>query len=215
MLPTERWLDLLALQEKDRRLLAEALARSFGHSVTKRRSKSALDASGTPGETAPEVLEDIQRPTFEDYLVWTDGSCPSNPGRGGWAAVIVGKDGEPKKISGGKEQTTNNEMEVTAILEGLKAVPLFSKVVVYSDSQYAIGALSRWYEGWMRNGWKKKDGTNPANVDLIKSVLELTECRKVVFEWVKGHSGDPMNEMCDRLAAFAVPCKNSVDGTGT
>jgi ribonuclease HI len=133
-------------------------------------------------------------------VVYTDGSCLGNPGPGGWAWVV---DGGPSD-SGGEPHTTNQRMEVTAVIRALEA--LSGPVHVVSDSTYVVNCFRQnWHAGWMRRGWKNSQGKPVANRDLWEALfaLALDPARAVTFEWVKGHSGDRMNDVVDALATAA------------
>ena len=135
-----------------------------------------------------------------NFELYTDGSCLGNPGRGGWAALIKNIDtGEEKTISGGEEKTTNNRMELLAILNGLKALPLCSqnnnKIKIYSDSSYCVKGISEWLPGWVRCNFKDKK-----NVDLWKEYLVVSKNLDIVVEWVRAHNGHPENELVDSVA---------------
>lgn len=131
--------------------------------------------------------------------LYTDGACRGNPGRGGWGAILVyGK--YEKELSGGERETTNNRMELTAAIEGLRALKEPCEVALYSDSKYLVDAfLQGWVEGWRSAGWKRgrEELKNP---DLWAELYELVERHKVEFIWVKGHAGHDYNERCDALA---------------
>jgi ribonuclease HI len=131
--------------------------------------------------------------------IFTDGACSGNPGPGGWGAVLVC--GELRKeMSGGFARTTNNRMELTAVIEGLKAIKWEdAEVEVWSDSQYVVKAVTEgWLENWIRKQWKKVK-----NPDLWQEFLTLYRRHRVTFHWIKGHAGHPENERCDRLAVEA------------
>ncbi|HVC43894.1 MAG TPA: ribonuclease H [Candidatus Binataceae bacterium] len=123
----------------------------------------------------------------ETHYVYADGSCLGNPGPGGWAAVIVKPSGVSRTIYGGDPATTNNRMELTAAIEGLRVVPTGTRVVLRSDSQYVVKTMTL--------GWKRKQ-----NVDLWEKLDHEAGERRVIFEWVEGHAGDPLNEEADRNA---------------
>lgn len=132
--------------------------------------------------------------------IYTDGACSGNPGKGGWGAVLVYKDTE-KEICGGSADTTNNRMELTAVIEALKILKEPCEVSLTTDSKYVCDAITKgWVYSWKRNGWKKADKKPALNVDLWEQLLPLLEMHKVTFNWVKGHNGHPYNERCDRLA---------------
>jgi ribonuclease HI len=136
----------------------------------------------------------------EPTVVYTDGSCLGNPGPGGWAWAVEGGPHE----SGGEPRTTNQRMEVTAVVRALRA--LTGPVHVVSDSTYVVNCFrQRWWEGWLRRGWRNSQGKPVANRDLWEALfaLALDADRPVTFGWVRGHSGDPMNELVDELATTA------------
>ncbi len=135
--------------------------------------------------------------------LFTDGACSGNPGPGGWGAVLRFHDKE-KELSGGDPQTTNNRMELTAVIEGLAALKEPCEVTLTSDSKYVLDALLKgWVYSWKENGWKKADKKPALNVDLWERLLALLEVHKVDYRWVHGHQGHPENERCDALAVAA------------
>ena len=132
------------------------------------------------------------------YL-YTDGACSGNPGPGGWAAVI--KDGSSgMEFSGGEGNTTNNKMELTAVIEGLARTEKNSVVTVITDSEYVKNGITQWIFNWLKNNWQTSSKQPVKNKELWVSLLALTKERKVTWQWVRGHSGNPENERCDRLA---------------
>ncbi len=136
--------------------------------------------------------------------IYTDGACRNNPGRGGWGAVLVYGRVE-KELSGGEPLTTNNRMELTAVIEALKALKEPCAVTLTSDSKYVIDALTKgWARAWRAKGWKKADRSQALNPDLWEELLNLVDRHEMTYVWVKGHDGHPYNERCDKLAtAFA------------
>ncbi len=132
--------------------------------------------------------------------IYTDGACSGNPGKGGWGAVLVYGNNE-KELSGGNPDTTNNRMELTAVIEALKALKEPCSVKLTTDSKYVCDAINqRWVYSWKKNGWKKSDKKPALNVDLWQQLLPLLETHNVEFIWVKGHNGHKYNERCDALA---------------
>ncbi|MBQ2603655.1 MAG: ribonuclease HI [Acutalibacteraceae bacterium] len=132
--------------------------------------------------------------------IFTDGACKHNPGPGGWGAILRYGTAE-KEISGGDADTTNNKMEMTAVIEGLKCLKEPCEVTLYSDSQYVCNGIAKgWAKKWKSNNWVKSDKKPALNVDLWEEILSLLEVHKVNVVWVKGHAGHPENERCDRLA---------------
>lgn len=132
--------------------------------------------------------------------IYTDGACSGNPGKGGWGAVLV-YNGREKELSGGEAETTNNRMELTAVIMALCALKEPCDVTLTTDSKYVCDAIEKgWVYSWKKNGWKKSDKKPALNVDLWEKLLPLLETNNVKFNWVKGHNGHPYNERCDKLA---------------
>ncbi len=140
-----------------------------------------------------------------EVLVWTDGACQGNPGPGGWAAVISWEDGVVEERSGGLALTTNNIMEMTAALEGLRAVPSPSRVCVVTDSRYLHDGMTSWLAGWKRRGWRTAAGDPVKNRELWLALeAAAAEHERVRWHWVRGHVGHPLNERADELAVAAI-----------
>ncbi len=132
--------------------------------------------------------------------IYTDGACRNNPGRGGWGAILVYA-GREKELSGGEKLTTNNRMELSAVIAALSALKEDCEVTLTTDSQYVVNAIEKgWLDSWRNNGWRKSDKSHVQNVDLWEQLISLLERHKVSFVWVKGHNGHPYNERCDVLA---------------
>jgi ribonuclease HI len=133
--------------------------------------------------------------------IYTDGGCMNNPGPGGYGVVLLYGE-KRKELSGGFELTTNNRMELTACIEGLKALKYPCKVTLFSDSQYVVNGITKgWAERWKRKGWMRSQNAPAENYDLWGQLLELCKVHRVEFEWVRGHAGNIENERCDRLAS--------------
>ncbi len=132
--------------------------------------------------------------------LYTDGACSGNPGPGGWG-VVLRYNGVEKELSGGDRETTNNRMEMTAAIEGLKALKRPCRVDLYTDSKYLQQGVNEWMAGWKAKGWPSRI----KNQDLWKALDTLLQKHDVRFHWVKGHAGHPENERADRLATAAVP----------
>ena len=160
-----------------------------------RRRPAAAKLSGALPEAGPG-----------EHLIWTDGACSGNPGRGGWAAIVVPPGGnEPLERSGGLPHTTNNIMEMTAALEGLRALPDGSRACVVTDSRYLLDGMTSWMAGWERKGWKTAGGQPVKNIELWKALkAEAARHEAVRWAWVKGHAGNELNERADVLAVAAV-----------
>jgi len=132
--------------------------------------------------------------------IFTDGACSGNPGPGGWGAILRYA-GHEKELSGGEADTTNNRMELTAVIEALKALKEPCDVTVTTDSKYVCDAITKgWAESWRAKGWRKADNKPALNPDLWEELLNLLSRQRVTFVWVKGHNDHPENERCDRLA---------------
>ncbi len=136
--------------------------------------------------------------------IYTDGACRGNPGVGGWGAILVYR-GVERELSGGERETTNNRMELTAVIEAFAALREPCSVTLTSDSKYVIDALSLgWADGWRSRGWRKADKSPALNSDLWERLLDLVSQHDVSYQWIKGHNDHPFNERCDKLAtAFA------------
>ena len=133
-------------------------------------------------------------------IIYTDGACSGNPGPGGWGAILSYK-GIEKELSGGEKQTTNNRMELTAVIKALSALKESCVVELYSDSKYVIDALEKgWALGWRKKNWIKSDKKPALNPDLWAELLELTAKHEMHYHWVKGHADNEYNERCDRMA---------------
>ena len=132
--------------------------------------------------------------------LYTDGACSGNPGPGGWGAILE-YNGVEKELSGGEANTTNNRMELTAVIEGLKALKERCIVELYSDSKYVIDALEKgWAVSWRAKGWRKADKKPALNPDLWETLLDLVEMHELHYHWVKGHAENPKNNRCDEMA---------------
>lgn len=133
--------------------------------------------------------------------IYTDGACSGNPGPGGWGAILMYSD-KKKELSGGEASTTNNRMELIAVISALEALKEPCRVELYTDSKYVADAINQgWLKSWIRRGWRRKDGP-VKNPDLWKKLLPLMEVHMVEFIWVKGHAENPYNNRCDELAVM-------------
>ena len=137
---------------------------------------------------------------MKTVTLYTDGACSGNPGPGGWGAILEFQ-GTEKELSGGEKSTTNNRMELTAVMAGLSALKVPCIVELYSDSKYVIAGLSKgWAVSWRKNGWRKADKKPALNPDLWEKLLNLVEIHQLHYHWVKGHADNPKNNRCDELA---------------
>lgn len=140
----------------------------------------------------------------EKVIIYTDGACSGNPGPGGWGAILMYK-GAKKEISGGMKETTNNIMEVTAVIEALKCLKIESDVQIYSDSAYTVNAFNQgWIYNWMKKDWKTASGEPVKNKELWQELYSLTKKHKVEFIKVKGHADNEFNNRCDEMAREAI-----------
>jgi ribonuclease HI len=145
-----------------------------------------------------------------ELVVWTDGACSGNPGPGGWAAIVVAPGGATVELSGGDRHTTNNRMEYTAALEGLRSLPAGSRACIVTDSRLMLDSMTKWIAGWKRKGWKTAAGDPVKNQDLVKALdAELARHASVRWHWVRGHetgaahAHKALNDRADRLAVAA------------
>ena len=144
-------------------------------------------------------------------LIYTDGACVGNPGPGGWAAIILAEN-KKKELFGGEKITTNNRMEITAAIKALEYCDLqeekqlsLKEIKIHTDSIYLKEGITNWIKIWEKNNWKTSDKKNVKNVDLWKKLKDLVKSKQVEWCWIKGHSGNPMNDLADRLAKEATP----------
>ena len=135
--------------------------------------------------------------------LFTDGACSGNPGPGGWGAILRWR-GVEKELFGGAADTTNNRMEMTAVIEGLKALKRPCQITVYTDSQYVQKGVTEWLSGWKARGWKTADKKPVKNIDLWQLLDEKIAGHTIEWRWVKGHAGHPENERADQLARDGV-----------
>ena len=134
-----------------------------------------------------------------NYIIYTDGACIGNPGKGGWAAIIIEPTGE-KQIVGCERSTTNNRMELKAVIEALKEIEANSQISLFSDSKYVIDGITKWIKNWKINDWKTTNKKEIKNLDLWMDLDKLTSKFKITWNWVKAHSTDEYNNKVDRLA---------------
>ena len=146
-----------------------------------------------------------------EIKIYTDGACVGNPGPGGWAAIVI-KENEKNELFGGEKLTTNNRMELTAAIKALEYCnnqeqnqPSLKNIKIFTDSTYVKEGITVWINNLEKNNWKTSDKKNVKNVDLWKKLKELTQSNQVEWNWVKGHSKDPMNDQADELAKKATP----------
>jgi ribonuclease HI len=151
----------------------------------------ASDSGTSDAGAAPEVVE-----------IWTDGGCRPNPGPGGWGAILRFR-GRTRELSGAEAATTNNRMELIAAATALEALKRPCRVVLRTDSEYVKNGITRWHTGWVRRNWRNASGDPVANMDLWRRLLDAAKPHEVEWLWVRGHSGDPMNERADELATAA------------
>tara|TARA_Y100000590_G_scaffold409412_1_gene501566 strand:+ start:2379 stop:2825 length:447 start_codon:yes stop_codon:yes gene_type:complete len=146
-----------------------------------------------------------------EIKIYTDGACIGNPGPGGWAAIIIAENSK-KELFGGEKLTTNNRMELTAAIKAIeycekqeKKQLSLKQIKIYTDSIYLKEGITVWINTWQKNNWKTADKKNVKNVDLWKKLMELVSSKQIEWNWVKGHSNDPLNDEADQLAKKATP----------
>lgn len=141
---------------------------------------------------------------MDEVIIYTDGACSGNPGKGGWGAILMSGDAR-KEISGGELETTNNRMELTAPIEALKLLKRPCIVKIYSDSAYLVNAFTQgWIYNWQKNGWKTADKKDVKNRELWEEIYKFTQIHKIEWIKVKGHSDNEYNNLCDKMAVNAI-----------
>lgn len=151
---------------------------------------------------------------MSDVFLYTDGSCLGNPGPGGYGAVLIYGE-HRKELSQGYKETTNNRMELLAVIEGLSVLTRSCTVELYTDSKYVQQAITKgWLKNWQKNGWKTAAKKPVKNQDLWRRLMPLLDKHRIDFRWVKGHSGHPENERCDELARTAASGSSLLPDTG-
>lgn len=139
---------------------------------------------------------------MDEVHVFTDGACSGNPGPGGWGAILQAK-GSEKELSGGEKDTTNNRMEMMAVIAALEAIKRPCQVKITTDSQYVMKGMMEWLPGWKKRGWKTASKQPVKNVDLWQRLEQAASTHTLEWEWVRGHQGHPENERADQLAVTA------------
>ncbi len=199
------------------------------------KSKIMMEVESLPESLLPELLGYVQtlkpkavsassKPKLtikpkssisgDTIIIYTDGACTGNPGKGGYGAVIINGD-RRKEISGGYKLTTNNRMEMMGAIAALESLKSNSKVKLHSDSKYIVDAVIKgWAKKWQANGWRRNKKEMAKNPDLWQELLDLCKIHDVEFVWVKGHAGIPENERCDSLAVAAAHGSNLITDTG-
>jgi len=138
-------------------------------------------------------------------IAYTDGACSGNPGPGGWGVVLISGN-HRKEISGGEVDTTNNRMELTAAIKAIEALKKTSQIEIVTDSTYVVKGMTEWINGWKRRGWRRASG-ELENRDLWQKLYELSQTHEVTWKWVRGHAGNELNEVADKLAVGGIPKK--------
>jgi len=142
--------------------------------------------------------------SLKQITIYTDGACKGNPGPGGWG-VLLQYGGHEKELYGGEQETTNNRMELTAVIEALKQVKYSCHIDLYSDSSYVLNGITQWLANWKNNNWKTAAKKAVKNEDLWRELDQLVQTHQINWHWVKGHAGEPGNERADELANKGVP----------
>jgi ribonuclease HI len=158
-------------------------------------------------DSTDSAAEKPEKRALREVQLYTDGACSGNPGPGGWAFILRDiKTGKELLGSGGERDSTNNRMELQAVIQGLRALKKSCNVQLYSDSKYVLQGITEWMQGWKRNGWARKEGgkTKPVkNVELWQELDQLVGLHKISYHHIRGHSGHPENERCDVMAVEA------------
>ena len=149
-----------------------------------------------------------------EVVIYTDGACSGNPGPGGWGAVLRWNDKE-KELYGGDPLTTNNRMELMAAIQALEALQRPATVQLRTDSKYLLDGITKWVQGWQRNGWRTSAKKPVKNDDLWRRLIEAMKPHEVTWQWVKGHAGDPGNERADALARLGIEEATAVARSGS
>ena len=153
-------------------------------------------------------MSPISDASLSDVHVWTDGACKGNPGPGGWG-VLMRSGHHEKTLHGGETNTTNNRMEIMAVIQALQALKRRCRVIVHTDSQYVQKGMTEWLAGWKRRDWRTADKKPVKNADLWQQLDALVQQHEVQWRWVRGHAGDPGNERADELANLGVQALSS------
>ena len=177
-------------------LPARASAASPAHGALPASDASPAAASAPAGARRVAVKDGV---ASKPVTIYADGACKGNPGPGGWGALLVDADGE-RELFGGEAQTTNNRMELLAVIRALEAVPDGATVALYTDSRYVQQGMTSWIHGWKRKGWRTADGKPVKNVDLWQVLDGAAARHRVQWHWVRGHDGHAGNERADALA---------------
>lgn len=192
------------------RLVRKAYPESF-ENRSRRSEVPPLQVRAPSSANASETFEAALSPSHENspalVEIFTDGACSGNPGPGGWGALLRSGDRE-LEISGGEDETTNNRMELMAAIAALEALTKPSRVTITMDSNYVKDGITKWVEGWQRNGWKTAAKKDVKNRDLWERLVAAAAPHQVGWQWVRGHNGHPENERADALACAAVPRAN-------
>lgn len=196
---------------------AEAQVKGYGGAkykgfVSRREAEAWMDDprwGESKGMIKKREIHKLPASSGASIEIYTDGGAINNPGPGGYGVVLL-VNGELRELSEGYQHTTNNRMELMACIKGIEALPSSSeKVALFSDSQYVVNGISKgWAKAWRRRNWLKSDGNPAVNADLWARLLDLTEGIDIVFNWVKGHAGHPLNERCDQLAVQSARGEN-------
>ena len=174
----------------------EMLAQRYGVALESEKLRDVLSEE--------EFQKTLQSKQMTKIEIYTDGACSGNPGPGGWGALLR-SGGHEKEMSGGEDDTTNNRMEMMAVIKALEALKKPSHVDLYTDSKYVMQGVNEWLAGWKAKRWKTASKKPVKNQDLWQRIDSLIQTHNVVFHWVKGHAGHPENEKADQLATSAIP----------
>ncbi len=191
------------IEDGQKRLAGKTKRRAPAKNATAQVTSEAVDdvASEIP---ASQTSSPVSSPSPSSGVrLWCDGACSGNPGPGGWGCIVE-IDGARHEYSGGRARTTNNQMELQALIEGLKSLPAGTRVQIVTDSEYLTKGISSWLKGWIRNGWKTASKQPVKNQEQWQQLNDLLQARPHRVEWVRGHAGHAENERCDELARMAI-----------
>ncbi len=202
----EARLDHGETRAEDARRLVQTVRKLLGEKKAAPAEKKPRVAAGKAIEGAVSGDPDVPLPSWDQsgqVEIFTDGACQGNPGPGGWGALLR-SGGGAKELSGYERQTTNNRMELTAVIRALEELRGRREVTVCTDSQYVKKGITEWIKGWKANGWRTAARTPVKNAELWRELDELNRSHNVTWQWTRGHSGHPENERCDELARMAI-----------
>lgn len=191
------------IEEGQKRLQAKTKRRAPTKSAAATIAENPAGSTAASSQAASASPRSSYAAEFYPTRLWCDGACSGNPGPGGWGCIVE-IDGARHEYSGGRARTTNNQMELQALIEGLKSLPAGTRVQIVTDSEYLTKGISSWLKGWIRNGWKTASKQPVKNQEQWQQLHDLLQSHPHRVEWVRGHAGHAENERCDELARMAI-----------